>query len=102
MKWFLIFIFLPLKLFSQDITGLWKGTLYSDTTKKFLSYELAISEDKGKLTGYSHTIFLVGSSEEVGLKSIKIKKKNDKYFVEDDELLYNNYTVPPPKGVRMF
>lgn len=29
-----------------DITGLWKGTMYNDTTKLNYRYEIAISEKK--------------------------------------------------------
>ena len=43
-----------------DITGLWKGTMYNDTTKLNYRYEIAISENKGKLSGYSHTYFITG------------------------------------------
>ncbi len=34
----------PLQLFAQDITSLWKGVLYNDTTQKTLRYEIAISQ----------------------------------------------------------
>ena len=53
MKFLFLIFLLPLKLFAQDITGVWTGTLYNDTTKQYLKYELAISEYDGKLSGYS-------------------------------------------------
>ncbi len=102
MKFFFVIFLLPLQLFAQDITGVWTGTLYNDTTKQFLKYELAISEYNGKLTGYSHTIFVIDNIENIGVKSVKIKKSREEYFLEDEKLLYNNYTEPPAKGVRMF
>src|ERR1700709_143047 len=98
----LILLLFPLQIFAQDITGIWTGTLYNDTTQKYLPYEVTISEYKGKLSGYSQTIFLIDDKEETGVKSLKVKKKNDKYFIEDDELVYNNYAAPPPKGVRQY
>ena len=98
----LILLFLPVKLLSQDITGVWTGTIYNDTTRKYIPYEIAITENKGKLSGFSHTIFSSDNKEETGVKSVKIKKKGDKILIEDDELVYNNYTSPPPKGVRQF
>src|SRR5664279_5492560 len=102
MKFLFIFFLLPLRLLAQDITGVWTGTLYNDTTKQYLRNELAISEYNGKLSGYSHTIFIIDSVENVGVKSIKIKKSGDDYFVEDDKLIYNNYTAPPAKGVKTY
>jgi hypothetical protein len=102
MKILLIFFLLPLRLLAQDITGVWTGTLYSDTTKQYLKYELAISENSRKLSGYSYTIFLIDSVENIGVKSIKIKKSGNGYFVEDDKLIDNNYIEPPAKGVKTY
>lgn len=103
MRFYLIFLLLPLKLFSQDISGVWVGTFYNDSSRKNVPYEIAISENKGKLTGYSHTIFIGDDNmQETGVKTIKIKKKGDKIFIEDDELIYDNYKERPPKGVRQY
>ena len=102
MKYFLLLLLLPLKPYAQDFTGLWKGTLYNDTTQLTLPYEIAISSNKGKLTGYSYTTFLINGKEYTGLKSIKLKIKNDKLLIEDVDLIYNNYPEAPPKGVRMY
>lgn len=103
MRFLLIILLLPLKLFSQDLEGVWTGTIYNDTTKKYIPYEIAITESKGKLTGFSHTVFTdENNRQETGVKSLKIKKKGDKILIEDDELIYNNYVTPPPKGVRQY
>ena len=95
----LIFL-LTNKLSAQDITGLWKGTLFNDTTHQFYRYEIAISEEKGKLTGFSHTWFILNDKQYYGVKKVKIKKQNDKVIIEDVELIANNYPVLPAKGVR--
>lgn len=102
MKIILLFFLLPLHIFAQDITGVWTGTLYNDTTKQFIKYELTISEYNGKLSGYSHTIFEIDSVENIGVKSVKIKKSGQEFLLEDDKLIYNNYTEPPAKGVRTY
>ncbi len=94
-------LFFPARLLAQDITGLWKGTLYNDTTQKYLRYEIAISENKGKLSGYSHTFFILDDKEYYGIKKVKVKRTEDKIIVTDEELIANNYPIPPPKGVRM-
>ena len=102
MKLLFLLFFFPLQIFAQDITGVWTGTLYNDTTKEYIKYELAISEYNGKLTGYSHTIFVIDSVENVGVKSVKIKRSGEDFLIEDDKLIDNNYTAPPAKGVKTF
>jgi len=106
MKKSLLFLFLlPLKIFCQDLTGVWTGTMYNDTTRKFIPFEITISEDKGKLTGYSHTTWKPDNVDDIvniGLKEIKIKRKKDKLYIEDEKWLYNNYPTPPPKGVKVY
>lgn len=85
---------------AQDITGLWKGTLYNDTTQQSLRYEIAISENKGKLNGYSHTFFIIDDKEYYGVKKVKIRKEDGKIIVQDDKVITNNYPFEPPKGVH--
>ncbi|MEP7142908.1 MAG: hypothetical protein ABI707_08560 [Ferruginibacter sp.] len=102
-----VLLLLPLHIFAQpgllansDITGLWKGSLYNDTTKKFLPYEIAISSENGKLSGYSYILFDIDGKKELGIKKIKIKIKDDQLTIEDIELISNTYSAPAPKGVR--
>ena len=103
MRLLFIFLLLPVKLFSQDIAGVWVGTIYNDTTRKYIPYEIAITESKGKFSGFSHTIFAgENNRQETGVKSLKIKQRSDKILIEDDALIYNNYAEPAPKGVRQY
>jgi hypothetical protein len=95
MKKLLTFLLLPLQVFAQDITGIWTG--YIQTTETNLPYEIVISENKGKLGGYSLTVFTFNGVENIGIKSMKFKNKNEKISIEDDELLYNNFSSPPRK-----
>jgi len=95
-----LFLFMPLYLTAQeDITGVWKGTLYDDSTQQYLPYEVAISNNKGELSGYSYTLFKNDSVEDMGIKKIWIKRKKDNILIEDIYLLTNTYTVPFPKYV---
>lgn len=91
---------LPFRLLAQDITGLWKGVMHNDTTGRDLRYEVAISEYKGKLSGYSHTFFIVDDREYYGVKKVKVRREDDKIIVQDQELIANNYPIPPNKGVH--
>jgi hypothetical protein len=98
---FIIFQF-PFQSFAQDISGVWVGYIYNDTTHQNIHYELAINEPDGKSGGYSHTTFVFDSVKNIGVKSVKIKIKNDHIYVNDDKFIYNNYSVPPPEGVKMY
>ena len=85
----------------KDITGLWKGTLFNDTTQKFYKYEIGISKEKGKYSGFSHTWFLIGDTQYFGVKKLSVKIAADgKIIVEDDGLIANNYPISPNKGIR--
>ena len=102
-------LFFSVQLFAQkwstetmDITGLWKGTMYNDTTQLNYRYEIAISQnEKGKLSGFTHTYFILGDKEYHGVKKIKIKRDGDEITTTDVELIVNNYPIKPPKGVHV-
>ena len=95
-----LLVLLTLSLPAQDITGLWKGTLHNDTTGRDLRYEIAISEFKGKLSGFSHTFFIQDDKEYYGVKKVRVRLQDDKIIVEDKELIADNYPESPAKGVR--
>jgi len=85
---------LPMLAFCQDITGLWKGTMFNDSTKQSLPYEVFISKENGKYTGYSHSWFAVNDKKYYGVKKIKIRvAKDGKIVIQDGELLENDYPV---------
>lgn len=82
-----------------DMTGLWTGLMFNDTTEMNYRYEIAISEKKGKLIGYSQTFFIIDGIEYYGVKKIKITIDGDKVITQDLKLIENNYPIKPPKGV---
>lgn len=98
---FIVFLF-PFHAFSQDISGVWTGYIYNDTTHKNIQYELAINEPDGKSGGFSHTTFVVDSIKNIGVKTVKIKMKDDHIFIVDDKFIYNNYSEPPRDVVKMY
>ena len=75
--------------------------MYNDTTQLNYRYEIAISENKGKLFGYSHTYFILDDKEYHGVKKIRIKRDGNEVTTEDVELIANNYPIKPPKGVHV-
>jgi len=98
----LIILLLPISSFSQNISGVWVGNMYNDTTRENIHYELAINQSDSKVDGYSHTTFMINGVKNIGVKEVKIRMKNDQFYVVDEKFIYNNYTEPPAKGVKMF
>jgi len=90
----------PSFVFCQDITGLWKGTMYNDSTKQSLEYEIVISKEKGKYTAYSHTWYVVDDKKYYGIKKINVRvAKDGKIVMQDAKLLEDNYPGPANKNV---
>ena len=86
---------------SPDMTGLWTGLMFNDTTELNYRYEIAISEKNGKLVGYSQTFFILDGVEYYGVKKLKITIDGDKVVTQDLKLIDNNYPIKPPKGIYM-
>lgn len=93
-------IYCPAFAFCQDITGLWKGTMYNDSTKQSLDYEIVISKVKGKYAGYSHTSYVVNGTHYYGVKKINVRvAKDGKIVMQDAKWIENNYTGEQNKNV---
>jgi len=56
--------------------------------------------EKGKLSGYSHTYFILDDKQYHGVKKLKIKREGNKITTEDNDLIVHNYPIPPAKGVH--
>jgi hypothetical protein len=100
MKRIIILLFLPLQFFGQDITGVWKGYLYNDTTKQFLAYEIAFSDNNNELSAFSYTVFVIDSVDNIGVKTLDVNVRDKQLELVDKKLIYDNYPEPPAKGVR--
>src|SRR5258708_4936920 len=95
MKTLLILFLLPVQVFAQDITGAWTGFLQIGDNK--LPYELVISGNKNKLSGYSLLVFTFNGIENVGVKTMELKTRRAGIYIEDGELIYDNYTTDSRK-----
>ena len=84
------FIAFPLRSLSQDFTGVWTGFIFTSNVR--VQYELVISESNDKLKGYSLTVFNINNVENTGVKTMKIKARKGKISIEDDDLIFNDYT----------
>lgn len=96
-----VLILLSISVSAQTISGLYSGTLVNDSTKKEQRYELALSEYRGKITGYSYTTFVRNDSLFYGVKRVKAEKKDGQLIVEDVAMLDNNFPEPPNKKVHV-
>jgi hypothetical protein len=98
---FLLLLFLlPAKLFAQDITGVWTGLLYVDSTKQYLPYDIVISEEKGKYSGFTRIVFAHDGKTETGIRDVSIKKIGEKVIIEDDEFIESNFSIYVPKRIK--
>lgn len=102
----LLFLF-PLFMFAQkgggqpDISGLWTGTLYNDSTHQYHKYEVGISREKGKFIGFSHTCFVIQGKEYFGVKKLNINRAADgKIIIKDVDLVADNYPGLPAKYMQ--
>lgn len=76
---------LPLQLFSQDLSGIWVGTIATSQTR--MPFELAINQD---MTGYSMITFMYKGAEKMAVKKITLIRKDSVFTISDDKLIYNN------------
>lgn len=101
----LFFFFSATKLLAQqeDITGVWNGELQMiDTAGEMvhLPYEIAVSEEKGKLVGYSRIVFNANGKEEAGIRDITLKWKGPDLIIEDEDFLEHHFSIHTPKRVK--
>ncbi|HEX4852310.1 MAG TPA: hypothetical protein VFV08_15950 [Puia sp.] len=92
MKFIFLLFLLPLHLFSQDLSGIWVGTIATPQTQ--MPFELVINQD---LTGYSMVTFTFKGVENVAVKRMTLIKNDSIITMSDDKLVYNNFTMPSHK-----
>ncbi len=88
MKFIFLLFLLPLRLFSQDLSGIWVGTIATSETQ--MPIELVINQD---LTGYSLIIFTFKGVENIAVKRMTMIQKDGIITMSDDKLIYNNFTT---------
>ncbi len=94
-------ILCPVFAFSQDITGLWTGTILNDSTHEQLKYEVFISKENNGYSAFSQTWFIINNETYYGIKKLKARiAKDNKIVLLDDALLDNNYPVTVNKKIK--
>src|SRR6188474_2639901 len=99
---FLLVLF-PLFFFGQSLTGLWTGALSNDSTtvRKDQLFEIALTEYRGKVYGYSRSEFIVDDTLYYIVKRVKGTINGDVCEVIDDEIISFNFKGKLDKGVKV-
>ena len=84
---------------AQKIGGFYSGTLRNDSAHMIQKYELALSEYRGKISGYSYVTFVANDTFYYGIRKIKAEIVGDSLIVSDDKMIINNFPEKPAKGV---
>ncbi len=100
MKLLFLFLMMSCRAMAQDFCGVWTGYLTIKNTQ--VPYEIVISRNENDhLSGYSLTVFVIGETENTGIKSVSIKSKKGSISIEDDQLIFDNYIIKS-KRVRLY
>lgn len=96
-------LFSPVYFFAQSLTGLWTGVLSNDSAsvRKDQSFEIALTEIKGKVYGYSINEFMVNDTLYFIVKRVYGTIEGDVCEVSDDEIITHNFRRRPDKGVKV-
>ena len=98
-----LFLISPLFFFGQTLTGLWTGALSNDssTVRKDQSFEIALTEYRGKVYGYSRSEFIVDDTLYYVVKRVKGIIEGDICEVTDDEIISYNFRGKLDKGIKV-
>lgn len=102
--WLTILLLLaPLFFHAQSLTGLWVGSLHNDssTVRRDQSFEIALTEYKGKVYGYSRSEFIVNDTLYYIMKRVKGTIEGDICEVTDDEIISYNFRGKLDKGIKV-
>ena len=80
MKFIIVLFLLPLQLFSQDISGIWVGTIATSGVQ--MPLELVINQD---MTGYSMISFTFKGAEKIAVKKMTMIQKDSVFTMSDDQ-----------------
>jgi hypothetical protein len=101
LKSLLLFLIIPFFGITQSINGVYTGVLSNDSTtiRKDQSFEMALTEYKGKVFGYAYSTFIINDTLYYILKRVKGEINGNSCEVEDDEVISHNFPQKPEKKV---
>lgn len=99
----LLLLLSPVVFMGQTLTGLWTGALSNDsnTVRKEQSFEIALTEYRGKVFGYSRSEFIVDDTLYYVVKRVKGVIDGDICEVVDDDIIAYNFRGKLDKGVKV-
>ncbi|MBL7746602.1 MAG: hypothetical protein JNM19_04200 [Chitinophagaceae bacterium] len=99
----LLSLLFPLFFSGQSLTGLWTGALHNDssTVRKDQLFEIALTEYKGKVYGYSRSEFIVNDTLYYIVKRVKGTIDGDVCEVTDDEIVSYSFRGRLDKGIKV-
>ncbi|HLF46753.1 MAG TPA: hypothetical protein VI548_10025 [Chitinophagaceae bacterium] len=103
LKFLILVSFFPLMALSQDLSGIWTGVLSNDslTIRKNQTFEIALTEYKGKVYGYTYSTFIVNDTLFYIIKKVKGDVNGKICEVKDVEIVTHNFQRKPEKGVNV-
>lgn len=104
LKLLIVSLMLPLVFHAQQsLTGLWTGSLSNDsvTVRNDQAFEIALTQYKEKVYGYSRSSFIVNDTFYYVLKRVKGTIDGDVCEIKDDEIVSYNFPGKLDKGVRV-
>ncbi|MET0635428.1 MAG: hypothetical protein ABWZ25_05345 [Chitinophagaceae bacterium] len=95
---------LPLVFHAQKtLTGVWTGKISNDsnTVRRDQSFEIALTQYREKVYGYSRTTFIVRDTLYYVLKRVTGKVDGETCEIKDDEVISYNFPGRIDKGVKV-
>lgn len=98
-----ILLIFPLFFFGQTLTGLWTGAMSNDssTVRKDQSFEIALTEYRGKVYGYSRSEFIVNDTLYYIVKRVTGTIDGDVCEVTDEKIESYNFRGKLDKGIKV-
>jgi hypothetical protein len=97
-------LFTPLAGLCQKLEGLegrWGGTLYIDSTKQLLHYEITITKNNDSLSGTALITFVTDTTVVVRVNNVTVVTKDGRVFFDHQYWTVTNNKIEAPKGVRI-
>src|SRR5436190_4888980 len=91
----------PISLLAQNLHGLWSGTMVNDTLRVTQNFELALSEYRGKITGYTYQTYTIRYTFYYSDKRVKAERRDGFLVVEDVERIGDNFPDKAARKVRL-
>ncbi len=99
----LVLLFPLLAAAQKSLTGVWNGVLTNDSTtvRSNQSFEIALTQYREKVYGYSRSTFIVNDTLFYMVRRVKGKIEDGICEVKDDDIISCNFPDRIDRGVKM-